>query len=48
MSETAGTAGPLTAEQILGAAEDALRRYGPGLRPVIPTTTGLDLVAPAE
>lgn len=29
-------------------ATQLLRRYGPALRPVIPTTTGLDLVAPAE
>jgi 1L-myo-inositol 1-phosphate cytidylyltransferase len=29
-------------------ATQLLRRYGPALRPVIPATTGLDLVAPAE
>jgi choline kinase len=29
-------------------ATQLLRRFGPALRPVIPTTTGLDLVAPAE
>jgi 1L-myo-inositol 1-phosphate cytidylyltransferase len=29
-------------------ATQLLRRYGPALRPVLPTTTGLDLVAPAE
>lgn len=29
-------------------AEQLLRRYGPALRPSIPVTTGVDLVAPAE
>lgn len=29
-------------------ATQLLRRYGPALRPIIPTTTSLDLVAPAE
>lgn len=33
--------GPLTAEQILGAAEDALRRYGPGKATVVDVARAL-------
>jgi AcrR family transcriptional regulator len=36
-----GTDGPLTAEQILGAAEDALRRYGPAKATVVDVARAL-------